>query len=745
MESLNILDEAKDKLNPNYAASLNNMAVFYKSQGQYEKALPLILEGLVILEKTLGKQHPDYSTTLGNLATLYESTRQYEKALPLYQEALAITEKSQSKQHPSFAQTLNNLAGLYGVMGQYEKALALYIETLSIREKALGKQHPAYANALRNLAQLYESVGQYEEAIPLLSAARQQYKIQLQQNIAVLNEAAIQQFRQKFDYANFTYSVGYTAHVTALMGQLYTDALLSKGVGLLATQQLNNLLSQTQDTITARIANQMRITKQTINRQLTLPLAQQHGLDSLQRQANTLEQQLVLRLPEYAQAFKALAVEWPQVQKALKSDEAAIEFVSFRYYHKRWTDSTFYVALVLRPGWATPKMVFLSEEKQLDSLINTGGSERRAAYVERLYTTTDRGGVVAGADGKPRPSLYSRVWQPIDSLLTGVKRVYYSPTGLLHRLNLAALPLSRTQRIADKYQLTLLASTRQLALPPDNRPSNTRALLMGNIRYDLDSLAYRKANARFKTNEAIASRGPSAITFGDSASRGGSFWEELANTGQEVQIASGLLRNRGYQTDTLSGLGASEEAFYYLTRPLVGSPRVIHVATHGFFYDAPKSTTAPQGNGEPKPAFIESKNALVRSGLVLAGGNHIWQGGHISANQEDGVLTAYEISLLDLRQTELVVLSACETGLGDLNGSEGVYGLQRAFKMAGVRNLVMSLWQVPDKATRVLMEKFYGYYTGENQSVRVAFDRAVADVQALYSEPYFWAGFVLVE
>ena len=109
------------------------------------------------------------------------------------------------------------------------------------------------------------------------------------------------------------------------------------------------------------------------------------------------------------------------------------------------------------------------------------------------------------------------------------------------------------------------------------------------------------------------------------------------------------------------------------------------------------------------------------------------------------MLTAYEISLLDLRQTELVVLSACETGLGDLKGSEGVYGLQRAFKMAGVRNVVMSLWQVPDKATRVLMEKFYGYYAGENQSVRVAFDRAVADVQALYSEPYFWAGFVLVE
>ena len=232
----------------------------------------------------------------------------------------------------------------------------------------MGKNHPNYATGLNNLAGLYGKMGQYQQALPLLSIARQQYKTQLQQNIAILNEAAIAQFQHKFDYANFTYSVGYTAHATALLGQHYTDALLSKGVGLLATQQLNNLLTQTQDTTTVRVASQMRTTKQTISRQLTLPLAQQSGLDSLQRQANTLEQQLVLRLPEYAQAFKALAIDWPQVQAALKTDEAAIEFVSFSYYHKRWTDSTLYAALVLRPDYAQPRFVFLGEQRQLDTL-----------------------------------------------------------------------------------------------------------------------------------------------------------------------------------------------------------------------------------------------------------------------------------------------------------------------------------------------------------------------------------------
>lgn len=208
------------------------------------------------------------------------------------------------------------------------------------------------------------------------------------------------------------------------------------------------------------MAAQLQDTKQQINRQLSQPLAKQRGLDSLQRQADALEQTVVLRLPEYGRAFNALRVEWPQVQKALKPDEAAIEFVAFPYYHKRWTDSTFYVALVLRPGWATPKMVFLTEAKSLDSLMATHGEQRREAYVNRLYEVGGRGGVVSGTASKPRRSLYSQVWQPLDSLLTGVKRVYYAPAGLLHRLNLAALPTGKGQRLSDRYTLTLLASTR---------------------------------------------------------------------------------------------------------------------------------------------------------------------------------------------------------------------------------------------------------------------------------------------
>lgn len=185
---------------------------------------------------------------------------------------------------------------------------------------------------------------------------------------------------------------------------------------------------------------------------------------------------------------------------------------------------------------------------------------------------------------------------------------------------------------------------------------------------------------------------------------------------------------------------ATEEAFKQMGKN-APSPRIIHVATHGFFFPDPK--TEKQGNQEP--VFKTSDNPMIRSGLILAGANHAWKTGLPLANLEDGILTAYEISQLDLRHTDLVVLSACETGLGQIAGNEGVYGLQRAFKIAGARHLVMSLWQVPDYQTQELMTIFYQKMLLENMPVQVALQAAQEEMRQRNYEPYYWAGFVLIE
>ncbi|GAB3962792.1 CHAT domain-containing protein [Spirosoma harenae] len=753
-EARGIYQQVLGTLHPNYATSLINLAGLYESMGQYEKALPLYEEAKGIYQQVLGKLHPNYATSLNNLAYLYKLMGQYKKALLLFEEAREIRQQVLGKMHPNYAASINNLAYLYQQMGQYEKARPLYEEAREIYQQVLGTLHPEYATSLTNLAYLYQLMGQYEKALPIILQVCQQYRSQLLNQIGMLNESAIGEFQYEFDRSDFVYSFTYKVKGQALAGQHYTDALLRKGVGLLATQQLNGLLSQARDTIVQRLASQLHNTRQRINQQLNRRLTDQRSVDSLQRSATALEQQLVLRLPEYRQAFEGLRVEWPQVQKALKSDEAAIEFVQFDYYNRRlrtvdgkkvwqpgWTDSTFYAAVVLRPGWSTPRFVVLAEGRALDKWIALKpGEDRRAGYIDRLYTAPDRGGVVSAGNGKPQPSLYALIWKPLDSLLTGAKRVYYSPAGMLHRLNLAALPITSAQRVGEKYQLTLLSSTRQLALSNSYQYGNKRALLLGGITYERDTTAYRKANARFR----LAQSRDDEVATRASETRGAA-WNELKNTAPEVQAVRALLASNGYQPDTLTGLRASEEAFYAITQQPEGSPRILHLATHGFFYEAPKSTTAIQKTDGGSDTFAQSKEALIRSGLALAGANAFWRDGQITPNTEDGILTANDVSLLRLNQTELVVLSACETGLGDLKGSEGVYGLQRAFKMAGVQNILMSLWQVPDKPTRLLIQSFYREYVKPGQTVRSAFDEAVRQLREQYEEPYFWAGFVLVQ
>jgi len=225
-----------------------------------------------------------------------------------------------------------------------------------------------------------------------------------------------------------------------------------------------------------------------------------------------------------------------------------------------------------------------------------------------------------------------------------------------------------------------------------------------------------------------------------------STWGYLPGTAQEVQNIQAKLQRKGLPLRLHTGHDATEEAFKQLGEGGQLSPRVLHLATHGFFSPDPKAISR---NMDGEPVFKWSDNPMIHSGLVLAGGNHAWQQGRpLHPDLEDGILTAQEISQMNLRHTELVVLSACETGLGDIQGNEGVYGLQRAFKIAGAQYLLMSLWKVPDTETADFMEVFYGHWMegdGTKTTIPDAFRRTQGEMRAKYEEPYKWAGFVLVE
>ncbi|WP_353482849.1 CHAT domain-containing tetratricopeptide repeat protein [Haliscomenobacter sp.] len=772
LEAKTIREKVQGKDNSDYAESLNNLASLYRSMGNYEKAEQLHLQAIAIKGKILGKEHPSYAVSLNNLAILYRAMRSYEKAEQLYLEATTIKEKTLGKEHPGYALSLNNLAMLYWIMGNYEKAEPLYLQAIAIREKKLGKEHPEYASSLNNLALLYLDMGRYEMVEPLflqakvirekaLGAAHPDYAESLgnlailymatnkyekaesfyiecsQANQALLEKAIrhlserelgkyLNKFSESQDQALSFVKLSTSKKATAAC---FDNSLFYKGFLLQTAGQLRRL--SLSNPAAAENFNLLKSYERRLAAQYAQPIADRNntGIADLEAKANDLEKDLARTVAGFGQALRQ--VKWQEVQTALKPGEAAIEFVSYRFYHKKQTDSTLYAALLLLPGKDSPKFIPLFEEKQLAALLKTEGSPQ-ASFYNDLYATAKKG-----------DQLYDLIWKPIGAALPQGTTAYCSPSGLLHRINLGAIPTPDGKTLAEKHRLSTLGSTRQLVVPPvPSTQQSATAQLYGGIQYDTTPMVVVDAAAK---SEDLASRRGPDISQNDSTLRGEN-WNYLRWTEVEISAAANVMKSKGIVPTLKKGTEATEESFKALGQGSP-SPRILHVATHGFFFPDPKELKPVGEQDIGEKTFKVSDNPMIRSGLMLAGSNHAWKTGTpLRPGLEDGILTAYEISQMNLANTELVVLSACETGLGDLVGNEGVYGLQRAFKIAGAKYLIMSLWQVPDFQTQVFMTAFYKHWLERRMAVPAAFRATQAELRGRYSgEAFKWAGFVLVE
>lgn len=720
----------------NYVNCINNLANLYFHMGKYEKAEPLYLEVMAIQEKKHGKEHPYYARCLDNLAIIEQSIGNYEKAEPLYLEALAIREKTLGKVNPMYANNLNNLALLYSETGKFEKAEPLHLEAKDIREKTLGKEHPDYATSVYNLAKHYQAAGEHQKAGAFFAEDVTAQRSLLSKAVRHLSEQEIGNYLSLYSGSRdellaFAHSVPDESLRQKSAALCFDNALFYKGFLLQAAAQVGRLALS--DAAAAEKFDLLKSCESRLAAQYAQPIAERDstGIAVLETQTNDLEKDLARTVAGFGQAIRQ--VNWQEVQSALRPGEAAIEFVHFKFSEKEVAVREMYAALVLKPGNDNTVFIPLFEEKSLDSLLKTSGA-RKSDYVNGLYSFEKKG-------SKLVKTLFELVWQPLEKELTGVKTIYFSPSGLLHRVNLAAIPISEDETLADRFNFVELGSTRQLVTPSILEKTNSEAVLFGGIQYEMDSTAIAAANFSFEKND-LASRGE-AFDFSktDSTARGGS-WAFLNYTEKEVDTLAPILTKSGLKPETRKGFAATEEAFKNVGKTGI-SPRVLHIATHGYFFPNPKSSTK---NDAADPVFKTSDHPMIRSGLILAGGNQAWKTGKpFKPGMEDGILTAYEISQMNLANTELVVLSACETGLGDIQGNEGVYGLQRAFKIAGAKNLIMSLWQVPDFQTQELMTAFYQNWLSDKMEIPVAFRAAQKEMREKYQHPYFWAGFVLVE
>jgi CHAT domain-containing protein/tetratricopeptide (TPR) repeat protein len=779
LEAVEVARANMDAKDAELGLLLNNLAEVYENLGQYEKSLPLFLESIENAENSVGKKHQYYVLRANNLGFLYMRLKRYEEAIVLFQEAAEMSEAAMGKANQEYVKCIHNLGAAYLRIGTESEADSLYRTALFTISEKLGEKHPYYANFQLSLANLYKDKKEYELADSLYKEAlntkiRTLGKIHPKtaralQDMAALNrerklyskadslfyEAAViqqeilgnaarhlpEEMLHKYastfsDWLNTLYSYCHNRVNVGYISQAAYDAsLFHKGFVLHNVRLIRKVVEK--DSATFAQYEKYQVYSHLLSQEEKKPAALQQKVLGYREEMEKLERLLTLEAAGFSET--ARQVVWQEVQSALRPGAAAVEFVHYRYMTPKETYSTMYAALVLLPGAAAPAFIPLCEERELMALVQDGG-----AGMEDIANVVYRGatGIVIPDEGpQPEKRLYGLLWQPLEELLQGMQTVYYAPSGLLHRINLSAIQTPEAGILGKRHHLIALGSTRQLVPEANIRPETygQEIALFGGIHFEADTTLTPPPIDSMDIFAGLVLRGaPIDSTHRQSA------WGYLTGTAQEVQNIQARLERQGLPVRLYSGHEASEEAFKQLGEVGRLSPRVLHLATHGFFSPDPKAISR---NMDGEPVFKWSDNPMIRSGLVLAGGNHAWRhGSPLYPGMEDGILTAQEISQMNLRNTELVVLSACETGLGDIEGNEGVYGLQRAFKIAGAQYLIMSLWKVPDAETAQFMEAFYGHWLEEGWSIPDAFRMTQEELRERYKEePYRWAGFVLVE
>jgi CHAT domain-containing protein len=762
LEAKNIQEKLMGKEHLDYATSCNNLASIYLAQGLYAKAEALFLEAKGIDEKISGKDHLLYADDCNNLATLYEYQGVYAKAELLYLEAKTIWEKTLGKEHPLLASSYNNLANIYSTQGKYSLAETLLLEAKNIREKTLGKAHLEFANACNNLANLYNIQAKYAQAFSYYQAAGQVFIKQTESNFSHLSEKEkglfFKTFNRQFGLYN-SFALKAQAQLPNLHGWIYDNALAIKGLLYQSSEKMRqNILNSGNPTLIEKYQT-WKQDKDYLAKVYQMPLAekQKQGIDEkkLEEEANNLEKELSKQSRYFAQGGQPLHYTWQAVQKKLKKDEVAIELIRTQYFAKEWTDSVLYIALIIKPETKNqPEMVVLPNGKMMEGkylqyyldFVKYGVSRGTRGDEDTLALDSDDLDVesIKTENARQSFSAYEAFWQPIAQKIMGKKNVFLSIDGVYNSLNINTLQNPQTKKfVLDEVNVQLVGSTKDL-LTKNLREAHTKtpqnAVLLGFPDYNHVSKANNRPSETTEKDKIINPQVAKSRFFN------GKNIDELPGTKVEVEKVEQILKSQKVAYQTFLYEKATEDEIKKLN-----NPQVLHIATHGFFLnDLPKTEEkANLFSGIETQKFID--NPLLRSGLLFAGckDNLNFQtnkekSATAGLGTEDGVLTAYEAMNLNLDKTDLVVLSACETGLGEVQNGEGVYGLQRAFQQAGAKSILMSLWTVSDESTQKLMIYFYENWLTKRQSKRQAFKNAQLQLREKYPEPYHWGAFVMV-
>ena len=733
-----------------YGPVLKGLAEYYRLEQKYRKARNLYEQALDRMDRDLKTEFPSYALCLHDLATLDMQEGNWSYAEESLIVAKEIWERLPGARVPGYPKTMMALGEVYRNMGNLSKAESLFMEAKAYWEKTLGDQYPLYVINLIDLARLAWERDAYHQADSLYAQASVIGRRRLANAVHYMSERELAKYLQKFKDTQseiLSFALRSPVH-DQTAGACYDNALFYKGFLLNAARQIRT--HALADPGTTPIFLELSAMRRMIGKEYARPIEERVELNLFEARVDSLEKELACMISGKEDLMQQ--VEWTDIRQSLDTGQAAIEFIRYSPYPSTTADQVRYAAMVVTPDGSVPWMVDLFGEDTL-SFVLQPNMPRDETYVKFIYASASRGFVVSGP---PQPTLNELIWHKLEARgIRDYPEIFLSSAGVLYRLNIGAIEVGTDTLLLDQYRLHLVGSTRYLTQrPPVTEPSflQDTAVIYGGIRYDpLPEFTQQDQNTPSSVPENMVEN-PDTMSVVSRALTSG--WTYLPGTFKEVKSLRSLLDTVEIPHIQYTGTNAREETFKHMGQfGWPPSPRLIHIGTHGYFFPDPQEAPADHLL-ERQPVFMASDQPMMRSGLIMAGANFTWTTDQQPpSGMDDGTLTAYEISQLDLSGTELVVLSACETGLGDIEGNEGVYGLQRAFSIAGTRYLIMSLWQVDDEKTTRFMNTFYRHWLGINNpgkdhqemDIHAAFLQTQKEMRDLFIDHYSWAGFILVE
>jgi len=730
-----------------YARILTSLGYVYFIGQRIDSAIYCYSEGLTLWKKVGKIDNQEYVESFLYYAMSFQFKQDWAKVCDLYEEIAPLVKSAFGEDHYWYSTVLVSLGSFHKVLNNADKAEKYFLEDIRVKKKYGDTTEMNFLADYWGLAGIYDLKGENAKAVFYFKKINDFTLSNIRMMVNSVNISSEKKVAQNL--LGFQFSLDWiysfmSRHIKEFpeLGEyVYNDELVKKGLVMRVIKSKMETALSSNDTALIAALDKWLMLRQQIAKLSILPVSERKSnLASLEAEAKKTEDEMYYKIFSL-QKDKDLSNSWKDVQKELKPGEAAIEFLNFDYFdyaRGRSPDSTYYYALILRPEFKSPKLVYLFCGQVFQSFLYRNRGKNPFDQVRRLYTWPSG----AYMDKNRGDSLYNYVWKPLEEELKGVKTVYYCPSGLLHKISFSAITLNDSLTLVNRYNLRQMTSTSMVV---NNAGSfelseEYKALLYGGIFYDLDTSSLGVTAGKYKVHGDFFIRDRS-FEVTDSI-RGGGSWPYLDGTLKEIEVIDSLFRKGNINTQVLSKTEAVEESFKYSE---TFHPEIIHIATHGYFL--PEAPPPPRDSISPystnQMSQINTDDIMQRSGLLFAGANDTWKGKKPGIGLEDGILTAYEVSHLNLSRTKLVVLSACETGLGEVKGSEGVYGLQRAFKLAGADFIIMSLWQVPDEQTMELMKLFYSKWL-KGGDIRDAFHEAQNEMSKEY-EPYFWAGFVLLE